>query len=333
VAVIGPLADDQKALLGSWSGDGRANDAVSLLGGLRQRLGAGRSVAFAKGCASIACPTTEGFDEAVATAAKADVVVLAVGEGAEVSGEAASRSSLDLPGRQLELVQRVHATGKPMAVVLMNGRPLTIGWVAENVPAILETWFSGTEGGTAIAAALVGDVNPGGKLPVTFVRTVGQVPFYYNHMRTGRPSGPTKYTSKYIDVDSTPLFPFGFGLSYTTFRLSNLRLGSSAVPRGGSLRAEVDVQNTGTIAGDEVVQLYLSRAAASATPPVEQLVGFRRVTLQAGARQNVSFQLGPQELGMLDRNLRFTVEPGDAQIMAGTNSADGLRASFRITNQ
>src|SRR5262249_16870548 len=248
-----------KALLGSWSGDGRAADAVTLLTAVRARFGPGRNVLFARGCATIACPTTEGFDDAVATAARADVVVLAVGESADMSGEAASRSNLDLPGRQMELVQRVHAAGKPVAVVLMSGRPLTIGWMAEHVPAILETWFAGTEGGSAIAAALAGDVNPGGKLPVTFGRTVGQVPVYYSQVRTGRPPGPAKYTSKYIDLESTPLFPFGFGLSYTTFRLSDLRPGASFVRRNGTMRVQVDVQNTGAVPGDEVVELYLSR--------------------------------------------------------------------------
>jgi len=331
VAVIGPLADDQNALLGSWPGDGRAGDTVSLLAGLRAKLGSGRAVLFAKGCATIACSSTDGFDQAAAIARQTDTVVLAVGESADMSGEAASRSSLDLPGRQLDLVRRIQEAGKPTVVVLMNGRPLTIGWIAEQVPAILETWFAGTEGGSAIAAALVGDVNPGGKLPVTFVRTVGQVPFYYNHKHTGRPPNTTKYTSKYLDVESTPLFPFGFGLSYTSFRLSGLQLSAATIPSDGSIRVEADIENTGARPGDEVVQLYLRRAAASVTPRVETLTAFRRVTLTPGAKQRLSFQLGTAELGMLDRRLRFVVEPGDFQVMVGTSSVEGLTTEFKVT--
>jgi beta-glucosidase len=333
IAVIGPLADDQKTLLGPWSADGNASDAVSLLTGLRARLGSNRPVAFARGCGTIACPTTEGFGEAVTIARKADVIVLAVGESADMSGEAASRSSLDLPGQQLELVKSVQAVGKPVIVVLMNGRPLTVGWLAEHVSAILETWFAGTEGGTAIAAALVGDVTPGGKLPATFPRAVGQVPLYYNHKHTGRPPGAPKYTSKYLDVDSTPLFPFGFGLSYSSFRLSNLQLDAASIPPDGSIRVGVDVENTGARQGDEVVQVYLTKATASVTPRVETLAGFRRVTLRPGARQRLSFQLGAPQLGMLDRELRFGVTPGAFQVTVGTSSVGGLKSTFTVSRK
>ena len=227
--------------------------------------------------------TTSGFDEAVRIARDSDVVIVAVGESAEMSGEAASRSSLDLPGRQLDLVKALHATGKPIVVVLMNGRPLTINWVAENVPAILETWFAGTQAGNAIADVLFGDVNPGGKLPVTFPRSVGQVPLYYNHKNTGRPpDAKNKYTSKYLDVAWTPLFPFGYGLSYTKFKFTAPLLSAQRIRPDGSLTVTVEVENTGNRAGDEVVQLYIRDVAASVTRPVKELKGFQRITLQPG---------------------------------------------------
>src|SRR5437868_2217843 len=210
-------------MLGSWSGDGHKEDAVTLLAALREKLPRAR-VRYARGC-DVQCASAEGFDEAMRAARDSDVTVVVAGESADMSGEATSRATLDLPGRQVDLLKAIHATGKPYVVVLMNGRPLSINWVAENSPAILETWFAGTEAGNAIADVLFGDVNPGGKLPLTFPRTVGQEPLYYNHMSTGRPPGPNnKYSSKYMDVPSTPLFPFGYGLSDTQFRLSNLQL-------------------------------------------------------------------------------------------------------------
>ncbi|MGH9902650.1 MAG: glycoside hydrolase family 3 C-terminal domain-containing protein, partial [Pyrinomonadaceae bacterium] len=260
VAVIGPLADDPKAMLGSWAGDGRAQDAVTLLAGIKAKVSPQTRVLHAKGVAidvrgamgnydtapvdssnaggtNVApaagteaarlatSPTApDSIDEAVRVAREAEAVVIAVGETAEMSGEAASRTSLDLPGRQLELIQASHATGKPYAVVLMNGRPLAVNWPAENSPAILEAWFAGTQAGHAVADVLFGDVNPGGKLPVTFPRNVGQAPVYYNHKSTGRPPTGEKYTSKYLDVPVTPLYPFGHGLSYTQFQLRDLRL-------------------------------------------------------------------------------------------------------------
>ena len=197
-------------------------------------------------------------------------------------GEAASRSSLDLPGRQLELVQAIHATGKPTVVVLVNGRPLTIGWIVNNVPAILESWMGGSQSGNAIADILFGDVNPGAKLPVTFPRTVGQVPMYYNHMNTGRPpEAENRYTSKYLDVPWTPLFPFGYGLSYTKFKISNLQLSAPRINANGKLTVSVEVENVGQRAGDEVVQLYIRDPVASMTRPVKELKGFQRLTSAA----------------------------------------------------
>jgi beta-glucosidase len=250
-----------------------------------------------------------------------------------MSGEAASRTSLDLPGRQLELIQMIHATGQPYAVVLMNGRPLTINWLAENSPAILETWFAGTQAGHAIADVLFGDVNPGGKLPVTFPRTVGQAPLYYNHKTTGRPPTEQKYTSKYLDVPVTPLFPFGYGLSYTQFRLSNLQPSAQSIRLDGRVTISVEVENIGRRAGDEVVQLYIRDMAASVTRPLRELKGFERVTLQPGERRRVTFTLTPEHLGFYDRDMRFIVEPGMFGVFVGNSSVGGLETKFEVVEK
>jgi beta-glucosidase len=332
IAVIGPLADDRNAPLGPWHAAGRPEDVVTLLAGVRAKVGPKTKVMYAKGC-EIEGGSTEGFSEAVRLAQQADVVILAVGESAEMSGEAASRTSLDLPGHQLELIKAIHATGKPIIVVLMNGRPLTIGWVAENVPAILETWFAGIQAGHAIADVLFGDVNPGGKLPVTFPRTVGQVPLYYNHKNTGRPpQEDNKYTSKYLDAQWTPLFPFGFGLSYTQFRLTNLQLSATRIRRDENLTVTAEVENIGQRPGDEVVQLYIRDVAASVTRPVRELKGFRRLTLQPGEKRTVRFTLGPEQLGFYDRQMRFVVEPGEFKVYVGNSSVGGLEAGFEVAD-
>ncbi len=330
IAVIGPLADSQQDMIGSWSGDGRKEDAVTLLEGIRAKASPTTKIIYARGC-DVAGDSTEEFNEAVRAARQSDVAILAVGESADMSGEASSRASLDLPGRQLDLAKAVIATGKPVVVVLMNGRPLTINWIAENAPAILETWFAGTQAGNAIADVLFGDVNPGGKLPVTFPRAVGQVPIYYNHKNTGRPPDPNnKYTSKYLDVPVTPLYPFGYGLSYTTFKISNLQLSAARIPANGKLTVSVEIENTGKRAGDEVVQLYIRDMAASRTRPVKELRGFERVTLRAGERRRVSFQLTPEHLGFYNRDMRFVVEPGEFMVYVGPNSVEGLGASFEV---
>ena len=369
VAVVGPLADDPRAIMGSWSGDGRAQDSLTLLQGIKAKVSPRTKVLYEKGVAIEGRGVTGNYDapppapsaaggtnvaaageidparlattptgansiaEAVRAARDADVVIVAVGETADMSGEAASRTSLDLPGRQLELLQAVHQTGKPYAVVLMNGRPLSINWVAENSPAVLETWFAGTRGGEAIADALFGDYNPGGKLPVTFPRSAGQAPFYYNQTATGRPPTNEKYTSKYLDVPVAPLYPFGHGLSYTTFRLSNLRLSAPRINASGSVDVSVDVENTGRREGDEVVQLYVRDVAASRVRPVKELKGFRRVTLQPGERRTLTFKLSPAELGFYDDAMRFAVEPGAFKVMAGRSSADPetLEATLEVT--
>ena len=333
IAVIGPLADDRKDMIGSWNGDGRVEDAVTLLEGIKAKVASGTKVTYAKGC-EIAGDSIEGFAEATRVASESDVVIVAVGESAEMSGEASSRASLDLPGRQLDLVKAMQATGKPVIVALMNGRPLTINWIAENVPAILETWFAGTQAGNAIADVLFGDVNPGGKLPVTFPRSVGQVPIYYNSKATGRPPDPNnKYTSKYLDEQVTPLFAFGYGLSYTEFRLTNLQLSARSIRPGGRLTVSVEVENTGKRAGDEVAQLYVRDVAASVTRPVKELRGFERVTLQPGQKKRVEFAVGPEQLGFYNREMRFTVEPGAFKVIVGTNSVDGLEASFEVVEK
>jgi beta-glucosidase len=331
IALIGPLADDQLDMLGSWNGDGQASDAVTLLAGLRAKVPAAK-INYAKGC-DIEGDSTAGFDEAVRAARESEVVIVAVGESAAMSGEAASRANLDLPGRQLDLLKALQATGKPVVVVLMNGRPLTINWLAENSPAILETWFAGTQAGNAIADVLFGDVNPGGKLPVTFPRAVGQEPLYYNHLNTGRPpDANNKYTSKYLDVSWTPLYPFGYGLSYTQFRLQNLQLSAQRIRPDGRVTVNVEVENVGPRAGDEVVQLYLRDVSASVARPVRELKGFQRVTLRPGEKRRLEFTLTPELLGFYNRDMHFVVEPGEFKVMVGTSSADEheLTASFQV---
>lgn len=330
IALVGPLADSQKDMIGSWTGDGKAEDAVTLLQGIKTKAPQAK-VNYARGC-DIPCAEIAGFEEAVNAAKKSDAVIIAVGESAEMSGEAASRSSLDLPGRQLDLVKAVQATGKPVAIVLMNGRPLTINWIAENSPAILETWFAGSQAGNAIADVLFGDVNPSGKLPVTFPRAVGQIPIYYNYMNTGRPpDAANKYTSKYLDVPWTPLFPFGFGLSYTQFKITGLNLSAERIPRNGQLTVTVDIDNVGRRAGEEVVQLYIRDVVASVTRPVKELKGFQRVTLSPGQRTQVRFQVGAKELGFHNRQMKFVVEPGEFKVMVGPNSAEVIEKSFQVT--
>ena len=330
IAVIGPLADDRRAPLGWWSGDGKEENTVTPLAGIKAKVSAKTKVGYAKGC-DVKGDSTAGFAEAVNLARSSDVAVVFVGELAEMVGEAASRASLDLPGRQLELVQKIQATGKPTIVVLVNGRPLSIGWIVENAPAILESWMGGTESGNAIADILFGDVNPGAKLPVTFPRSVGQVPIYYDHMNTGRPpEAENRYTSKYYDVPWTPLFPFGYGLSYTTFKISNLQLSAPRISAIGKLTVSAEVENTGRRAGDEVVQLYIRDTVASMTRPVKELKGFQRVTLQPGGKRRVEFVLGPEQLGFWNREMRYVVEPGEFRVMVGANSVDVIEARFEV---
>jgi len=259
--------------------------------------------------------------------------VLALGETREMSGEAESRTTLDLPGQQQELIDRIAATGKPFVVVLFNGRPLTLTNVAAKSPAILEAWFPGIEAGNAVADVLFGKVNPGGKLPVSFPRSVGQVPIYYNHEPTGRPCDPTfKWNSRYRDLPyCDPLYPFGFGLSYTTFSITNLHLDQQTVQRNGHVTATVDVTNTGSRTGDDVVQLYIHDPVASIEQPVRRLRGFQRVTLRPGQTQTVSFTLGAADWGFYDNEGKFVVEPGEIDVYAGDSSTATLEAPFTVT--
>ena len=339
VAVIGPLGDNKHDMLGPWWGTGRDQDAVTVFEGIKAQ---DPNTTFAEGCTIVdrdppdppndECGSDAGFDQAVATASAADQVVLALGETRGESGEAESRSNIDLPGKQQELIDRIKALGKPFVVVLFNGRPLTLEKVDAAAPAILEAWFPGVQAGNAVADILFGRANPGGKLPVTFPRSVGQVPIYYNHEPTGRPCDPTfKWNSRYRDIPTCePLYPFGYGLSYTTFAITNLRLSSHTMRSHGSVRAYVDVANTGGRAGDEVVQLYIHDPVATISQPVRRLRGFERVTLAPGETKTVAFRLDRRDVGFYDDSGHFVVEPGRIDVFAGDSSKASLTDSFTV---
>ena len=330
IAVIGALAADTAAVLGNWRAVGTPADAVSVLDGIRRAVSPRTSVLYARG-ASPESDDTTGIAEAAAVARRAEAVVLVIGETPAMSAEAASRASIELPGAQLRLAQAVHATGVPTAVVLMNGRPLALQWLHDSLPAILETWFLGTEAGPATADVLFGDYNPGGKLPATFPRATGQVPIYYAHKNTGRPpAADNKYTSKYLDLPWTPLYPFGYGSSYTTFTVGAPRLDKPTLRPGDSLRVEVDVTNTGGVAGEEVVQLYLRDDVASVTRPVKLLRGFRRVPLGPGQTSTVRFVLVDQDLAFYDAAMHRVVEPGSFTVYAGSSSEEVREAGFQL---
>ncbi|MFT4256625.1 MAG: glycoside hydrolase family 3 N-terminal domain-containing protein [Pseudoxanthomonas sp.] len=334
VAVIGPLADSPRDLIGNWAGAGRAEDAVTPLQALREALGEAR-VAYAQGT-TIAGGDTSGFDAAVAAAKQADVVLLFLGEAQNMSGEAKSRTSLDLPGVQQQLAEAVAATGKPVAAVVFSGRPLTIAPLDKTVPAILAAWFPGTEGGHAIADVVFGDANPAGRLPASLPRNVGQIPIYHAHRNTGRPvtfdakGNPGEYTSHYLDVANTPLYPFGHGLSYTSFRYGGLKVKQPKLRTGATQQVEVTVTNTGKRAGDEVVQLYLRDDVASVTRPVRELRGFRRVHLQAGESRMLAFELKPEDLSFYNARLEKVTEPGMFTVFAGGSSEAALQAKFEL---
>ncbi len=342
VAVIGALAADSASVLGPWAATGRPGEAVTILEGLRAALPQVR-VLYAPGyaeappwgfqeiVAAALSADTSRFAEAVAVAQQADVVILVLGEHRELSGEAASRASVELPGVQEALARRILATGKPVVVVLMNGRPLAIPYLAESAPAILETWFLGSEMGHAVADVLLGKASPGGRLPVSFPRATGQEPLYYNHKPTGRPPrAEEKYTSKYLDVHWSPLYPFGYGLTYTTFAYRNLRLSHSRLGLQDTLRVMVDVTNTGQRAGEEVVQLYVRDEAASVTRPVRELKGFQRVALAPGETKTVTLELPMQALRFWGLENQWVVEPGWFTLWVGPSSAEGLEARFEV---
>ncbi len=345
VAVIGPLASAPTDQMGTWMMDGRSAEVRTPLAALRDTLGAAR-VAFAPGLKTSRDMSHDGFGAAVDAARGAGAVLLFLGEEQILSGEAHSRAFLDLPGAQEALVDELAKTGKPLIAVIMAGRPLTFEKAASKLDAVLYAWHPGTMGGPAVADLIFGDVVPSGKLTQTFPRTVGQVPIYYSHMNTGRPPSekelgiptgtpldPKGYDSKYLDVDFTPAYPFGYGLSYTTFEYSNLRVSSPAMPLGGKLTVSADVANTGTVEADEVVQLYVRDMVGSVTRPVRELKGFRRVHLKPGEKRAVEFTLGTPDLAFHNAEMKLVTEPGQFHVWIGPDSVRGLRGEFRVSER
>lgn len=352
VAVIGPLADSMEATEGSWMVFGHKPAAVTVLQGVRAKL-SGANITYAPGpdinrdiphpfgefdmTAKKPIQTAEAadaaFQAAVETAKGADLVIMVLGENADMAGEFASRGSLDLPGRQQELLKAVSALGKPIVLVLLNGRPLSINWAAEHVPAILEAWEPGSEGGNAVADILFGDVNPGGKLPVCFPRNGNHAPLYYARTITHAPETSPMYRSRYWDSPTTPLYPFGFGLSYTTFSIDNLKVSESQIKAGQSVTITADVTNTGNVAGDEVVQLYIHQKWGSDSRPMRELKGFERITLQPGETKTVTFQLGPDELGYWSTNAgKWIQDEAPFDIWVGADSLATLHADLEVVH-
>lgn len=339
IAVIGPLADDARAALGGWAADGRPEEAITVLAGIRAALRPSTRIIQVRG-APVDTADSSGFAAARSAAAEAEAVLLVLGEREDMSGEASNRASIELPGSQRDLAlaviraarQSPGGASKPVVAVLMNGRALALPELTQEVPALVESWFLGSQHGNAVADVLFGAYNPGGKLPVTFPRATGQIPIYYNHRSTGRPADSANhYTSKYLDIPWTPLFPFGYGLSYTTFAYANLRLSAPTIRAGESLSVSVDVRNSGDRAGEEVVQLYLRDDVASVAEPVKSLKAFRRISLRPGETQTVTFKLGPNAFALYDRQLRRVVEPGTFTVFAGTNSDDVLSARLQVS--
>lgn len=330
LGVIGPLAAARQEMIGSWSAAGDWKKAVTLLEGVKSAVSPGTKVTYAKGC-NINDDSTKYLAEALRVARESDVIILAVGEAAHMTGEAASRAYLDLPGIQQRLVEEIQKIGKPLAVVLVNGRPLSVTWINDHVPAILETWFLGTQSGPAIADVLFGDYNPSGKLPVTFPRTVGQVPLFYNMKNTGRPMDVNnKYTSKYLDELNAPLYPFGYGLSYTTFVYGPIALSSATIGSRDTLVVSTTVKNTGEREGVEVVQLYVKDEVGSVTRPVKELKGFARISLQPGESREVRFKISSKDLSYYRKDMTFGTEPGKFRVFVGTNSQDTTEAMFEL---
>ncbi len=357
VAVIGVLANSATDIDGGWAveslfGGGAKDHAVTVLAGLKTKLGADVQVTYVDGPKlskvypglldmmtgnkptppPTAEETVDWVAKTKAAAADADVVIAVMGEAASMSSEAASRATLDLPGIQQQMLEAAVSTGKPVVLVLMNGRPLDIRWASEHVPAILEAWFPGTEGGSAVADVLFGDVNPGGKLPVSWPRVAGAAPTYYNHNLTHEPEDRPTFTSRYWDMNSKPLYPFGYGLSYTTFKFSNLALSKTSIKKDGSTEVSVDVTNTGAVAGDAVAQLYIHQRYGSASRPVRQLEGFKRVTLKPGETQTLKFTLGKDELSFWSPQTRErAVESTTFDVWAGGDStAKDLHAQLAV---
>ena len=355
IAVIGPLADDKADQLGSWAGNGRAEDVVSPLEGIKAKLPHAQ-VLYAKGvdipsferqaageagaapaplsATGVAGATTtigpEGIQEAVQAARKADATIIFLGELAAMTGEASSRASLDLPGQQQELLQAVVATGKPVVLVLESGRPLDIRWANDHVAAIIQAWYPGIQAGNAIADILFGEVSPSARLPMSWPRSVGQIPVYYNHKATGRPTSADRWHTGYLDESSEPLFPFGYGLTYATFRYSNIKVLTETVWPTGALRVQAELQNVGWRAGTEVAQLYVHDRVAPTSRPVRELKGFQRITLKPGEKRTVEFTLNAKDLGSYDDDLRWVVPPGKYDVWIAPNAAEGVHGTFQI---
>ncbi|MBD2714027.1 beta-glucosidase BglX [Microvirga sp. STR05] len=352
IALIGPLATRQHDMLGSWSAAGDWKQAVSLEQGMKNAVGSSVKIVTAQGAnftddqqlidrlnaynggIKPDTRTSEALiQEAVQLARSADVVVAAVGESQGMSGEAASRADIGLPGQQLELLKALKKTGKPLVLVLMSGRPLALPWEDKNADAILETWFAGSQAGNAIADVLFGAYNPSGKLTATFPQSVGQIPLYYNHKMTGRPyvgQQLDKYKSRYLDVSNEPLYPFGYGLSYTTFQYGKPELSTTTLPMNGTLEVTVTVQNTGSYDGEEVAQLYIRDMVGSISRPVKELKGFQKVLLKKGESRTLTFRLTPEDLKFYNADLKFVAEPGDFQVFVGGNSRDVQMATFTL---
>lgn len=355
VAVIGPLADSVHDIEGGWTveglfGGGAKNHPVTVLAGLKSRLpntqftlvpGPELSRVFAglldqlSGKKVLPPPTPEETADWVAkvkaASADADVVIAVMGEIASMSSEASSRATLDLPGIQEQMLEAAVATGKPVILVLEGGRPLDIRWASEHVPAILDAWYPGTEGGNAVADVLFGDVNPGAKLPVSWPRVAGAAPLYYNHNLTHEPEDRPTFTSRYWDVQSKPLYPFGYGLSYTRFKFDNLKLSQTSIAASGSTQVSVDVTNTGSVVGDAVAQVYIHQRWGSASRPVRQLKGFERVTLQPGETKTLTFPLGKEELEFWSpQTKKWAVEPSTFDVWAGEDSTATLHAELTV---
>ncbi|MBX0289253.1 beta-glucosidase BglX [Hymenobacter sp. HSC-4F20] len=355
IALVGPLATRQRDMIGSWSGAGDWKQAVSLEQGIRNVAGNGVKIVTAQGANFTddqqmidrlnahggelnvdKRSSEEMIREAVQVAQGADVIVAAVGESQGMTGEAASRADIGLPGQQLELLKALKKTGKPLVIVLMSGRPMTLPWEDKNADAILETWFAGTQAGNAIADVLFGAYNPSGKLTATFPQHVGQIPLYYNHKMTGRPYQGValdKYKSRYMDVSNDPLYPFGYGLSYTTFEYGKPELSTTTLPMNGTLEVKVTLKNTGNYDGEEVAQLYIRDMVGSISRPVKELKGFQKVLLKKGESRTLTFRLTPEDLKFYNANLQFVAEPGDFQVFVGGNSRDVQTAAFKLAAQ
>ena len=355
IVLVGPLAKAPIDMMGSWAAAGRPAQSVTLFDGMTRALGDQATLHYARG-ANITSdkkvvdylnflnfdapevvddprPAQALIDEAVKAAQQADVIVAAVGESRGMSHESSSRTDLNLPANQRELIKALKATGKPLVLVLMNGRPLTILEENEQADAILETWFSGTEGGNAIADVLFGDYNPSGKLPISFPRSVGQIPTYYNHLTIGRPFTPGKpgnYTSQYFDDTTGPLYPFGYGLSYTQFSLSEMALSSTTLNKTGKIDASVTVKNTGKRDGETVVQLYIQDETGSMIRPIKELKGFQKVLLKAGEQKVVHFSIEEDDLKFYNTQLKYAAEPGKFNVQIGLDSEAVTQQSFEL---